>query len=737
MHALTRTVLSHRRAIVLIWLLLAVAGAATAKTTIGRLTTSYVLAGSPGYAANQRIAALYGSGGAATPTVAVITLPPGLRIDGRGVAAEAGRVFAAGHAVTHVRIADYATTGDRAFVTDGGRSTFALMFTPGNQPDTLQPADIAVARAVQAAAPAGWTVHVTGLRQLENATPARPGSGVIAEAMIGALGALVVLAFVFASVLAVLPLAVAGVSILATFLVLRAVTEVTDVSFIAEYLIALVGLGVGIDYSLLVVSRWREQRGRGQDPVAAIHAAMASAGRSVLLSGLVVSAGLLALLALPVPFLHGLAYAGLLIPLVSAAVALTLLPILLATAGQRLDWPRRHITPSPSRLWSSWARGVVRWRWAAAAVGLAALAGLILPVFSVHTGLPRATSLAASGPARAGLGTLLAGAVPPGVLTPIEVLSTGDTHVLASRLSRLPGVYAVVAPSSPDYRAGGTALITVLPAAEAGQPAGQRTVATVRSATAHDPAVAGVGGVGVEIIDFTEATYGNLWKMLALIALVTFGLLAVAFRSLLLPVKAVALNFAAVAAATGVVVFVWQEGHGSDTLWQVSATGAVTFWAPVFLFAFLFGLSMDYEVFILSRIREEYQATGSTPGAVVAGLGHTGRLVSSAALILALAFLAMSSAPATAIKILATGLGAGILIDATIIRCLLVPALVALFGRWNWWLPARPVWLRKRLPGPAADAGTARAPHRRGFRLVAARPPAQPGRQAAARRDGG
>ncbi len=175
-------------------------------------------------------------------------------------------------------------------------------------------------------------------------------------------------------------------------------------------------------------------------------------------------------------------------------------------------------------------------------------------------------------------------------------------------------------PSSPDYRADGTALITVLPAAEAGQLAGQATVAAVRSATAHDPAVAGVGGVGVEIIDFTAATYGNLWKMLALIALVTFALLAVAFRSLLLPVKAIVLNFAAVAAATGVLVFVWQDGHGSDTLWQVTATGAITFWAPVFVFAFLFGLSMDYEVFILSRIREEYQATGSTPGAVVAGL---------------------------------------------------------------------------------------------------------------------
>jgi RND superfamily putative drug exporter len=712
MQTLTRIVLSHRRAVALIWLLLAVAGAATAKTTIGRLTTNYALAGSPGYVTNQRIAALYDNGGAATPTVPVITLPAGQTIDGRGIAAEAGRVFAAGHAVPHVRIADYATTGDRAFVTAGGRSTFALIFTPGNQPDTLQPADFAVARAVQAAAPAGWTVRITGLRQLENTKPAKQGSAVIAEAMIGAVGALVVLAFVFASFLAVLPLAVAGISILTAFLLLRVVTEVTDVSFIAEYLIALVGLGVAIDYSLLMVSRWREQRARGQDPVSAVYAAMASAGRSVLLSGLVVSVGLLALIALPVPFLHGLAYAGLLIPLVSSAVVLTLLPILLATAGQRLDWPRRHIAAPPSRRWSGWARGVVRWRWASAAVGLATLAALIIPLFSVQIGLPRTTSLAASGPARAGLDTLLAGGVPSGVLTPIEVLTTGDTRVLTARLAALPKVYTVVAPSSPDYRAGGTAVISVLPAAEANLPTGQRTVGTVRSATARDPAVLGVGGVGVEIIDFTAATYGNLWKMLGLIALVTFALLAVAFRSLLIPVKAVALNFAAVAAANGVLVFVWQEGHGSDALWRVSATGAVTFWAPVFVFAFLFGLSMDYEVFILSRIREEYQATGSTPDAVVAGLGRTGRLVSSAALILALAFLAMSSAPSTAIKILATGLGAGILIDATIVRCLLVPALVALFGRWNWRLPARPARPHKRSPArmPAPDNASPKMP---------------------------
>jgi RND superfamily putative drug exporter len=167
-------------------------------------------------------------------------------------------------------------------------------------------------------------------------------------------------------------------------------------------------------------------------------------------------------------------------------------------------------------------------------------------------------------------------------------------------------------------------------------------------------------------------------------------LLVRAFRSLLLPLKAVILNVLSVGAAWGVMVFVWQYGFGSKLVWGIQSTGAITFWIPLMVFAFLFGLSMDYEVFILARVREEYDGTGSTNTAVVTGIGRTGRLVTSAALILFFAFVALSSSPGTDIKVMGTGLGAGILLDATVVRMLVVPALVSLFGRWNWWLPTLP-----------------------------------------------
>jgi RND superfamily putative drug exporter len=178
--------------------------------------------------------------------------------------------------------------------------------------------------------------------------------------------------------------------------------------------------------------------------------------------------------------------------------------------------------------------------------------------------------------------------------------------------------------------------------------------------------------------------------MFAVIALLTIALLARAFRSVVLAVKAIALNLLSMAATFGVMTWFWQKGHGSSALFGISATGAITFWIPLMVFAFLFGLSMDYEVFILTRVREEYDRTGSTDTAIVEGLGRTGRLVTSAALILFLSFASLASAPNTDVKVLATGLGVGILLDATIVRALLLPALVSLLGRFNWWLP-RPV----------------------------------------------
>jgi RND superfamily putative drug exporter len=198
-----------------------------------------------------------------------------------------------------------------------------------------------------------------------------------------------------------------------------------------------------------------------------------------------------------------------------------------------------------------------------------------------------------------------------------------------------------------------------------------------------------------------HAVYGSFPLMLGILGLLTFVLLARAFRSIILPIKAVILNLLSLAAVYGALVLIWQKGYGSNAIWGIPATGAITGWIPLMVFAFLYGLSMDYEVFILSRMREEYDATGSTPKAIVTGIGRTGRLVTSAALILFLAMAALGSAPVTDVKIFATALGTGILLDATVVRALLVPALISLFGRWNWWMP---VWAARILrvePSPA------------------------------------
>jgi putative drug exporter of the RND superfamily len=213
-------------------------------------------------------------------------------------------------------------------------------------------------------------------------------------------------------------------------------------------------------------------------------------------------------------------------------------------------------------------------------------------------------------------------------------------------------------------------------------------VRATQAAVDGKPGVIGVTGDGPIQQDYSHAVFGNFPLMFAIIAVVTFLLLARAFRSLLLALKAVVLNLLSMAATFGFMAWFWQSGHGSSAIFGIPATGAITFWVPLMVFAFLFGLSMDYEVFILTRVREEYDRCADTDAAVVEGLGRTGRLVTSAALILFLAFASLASAPITDIKVLATGLGVGILLDATVVRALLVPALVSLFGNWNWWLPA-------------------------------------------------
>jgi RND superfamily putative drug exporter len=270
---------------------------------------------------------------------------------------------------------------------------------------------------------------------------------------------------------------------------------------------------------------------------------------------------------------------------------------------------------------------------------------------------------------------------------------------VATRLAQVQGVHAAVAPNDPAWRRGGTAMVSVQPVAETSTSQGKETIAKVRQAAAAIPG-AQVGGNGPVNVDFGDVVYGRFPLMLGVIAAVTFVLLARAFRSLLLPAKAVLLNLLSVGAIYGVLKLVWQDGHGSG-LWGIPATGSVDTFIPLMVFAFLFGLSMDYEVFILARMREAYDRTGQTSTAVTEGIGRTGRLVTSAALILFAAFASLASGPQVTIKVFATGLGAGILLDATVVRALLVPALISLFGRWNWWLPTWAARLLRVEPSPA------------------------------------
>jgi putative drug exporter of the RND superfamily len=689
---LSRFVLRHRLAVVLAWLVVLIAGGAASSRVADRLAQDFSFPGQPGYEANVAILERYGNGGPSNPLVPVVTLPPGQGVDSPAVREGLTRASERLQAdpAKRLRVLTYASTGDRGLVGSDGRTTFAVVFPPYRGQQGPDPALAAtVSGAFRAALPAGATVQVTGLDELATQAVSGRDSGVLVETMIGALGALVVLAFVFGSLLAFVPLVVALFSILGTFLVILGLTAVTDVNFIIQYLVALIGLGVAIDYSLLVVTRWREERAAGHDPREAVHRAMDSAGRAVVFSAATVAVSLVVLAVVPIPFLRSIGFGSMLIPLVSMLVTLTLLPVLLATVGPRLDRRGRRRSGQASRLWTRWATGITRRPWLAVLAALVILVPLGMAALGLRLGEPTAASLRGSGPARAGLLTLERAGVPSGVLTPIEVVvdGGGDPAAVAGRLAEVPGVRAAAAPPDGAWRHGGGALVSVLPTAETSTGAGKDTVERVRDVAAGLPGVR-VGGSGALDIDATHALYGSFPLMLAVVALASFVLLARAFRSLLLPAKAILLNLLSIGAAYGVLVLVWQHGYGSSAIWGIDATGSIVPWVPLMTFAFLYGLSMDYEVFLLARMREAYDASGSTRAAVVGGLGSVGRLVTSAALILFLAFAALAGVPSVDVKVMATGLGAGILLDATVLRALLMPAAVVLFGRWNWWLPA-------------------------------------------------
>jgi RND superfamily putative drug exporter len=559
--SLTRWVLAHKRTVVIGWIVLTFAGIAASGPATENLENEFSVPDKEGWETNQLIAANYqGTGGDTSPLMPVTVLPEGESVDSPEVQADLAALDASlREALPEARIASYASTGDDTFVSDDGSTTYAVVY-PTPDPDSQfgenPEAEEAASKAVAGATVAGEPVKLTGFDALfEDSGAEADDSGVLIEALVGGLGALLVLIFVFASFLALVPLLMAFCSIMTTFLFLYFLTEITTVSPIVQFLIALIGLGVAIDYSLLVVSRWREEHTHGADNEAAVQKAMETSGRAVVFSGITVAIGLLALIALPLPFLRSMGYGGMLIPLVSTLAAITLLPVVLAKFGPRLDWPHRRTDDKASRAWTRWATAITKRRWVAAGAGVAVILALALAATDMQLGASDANTVAKSGEAKEGLDALQDSGIGEGSLLPHEILVSGGTNpeAVARDVAQAPGVHGAVAPDAEDWRRNGTAVVEAIPVPDSGSPEGEANLEAVRGAAYSSGPDVAVGGQPAANDDFIDAVYGSFPLMILLITVTTFILLARAFRSLLLPAKAIVLNVLSVAAAWGVL----------------------------------------------------------------------------------------------------------------------------------------------------------------------------------------
>jgi putative drug exporter of the RND superfamily len=699
----------RRSTIIFTWIALTIFGGFAAGQVSERWLQSFSIPGYSAYEASQRTFERFGTG-ERPPNVVVF------RTKGDATTSEAIRAAMDRALETSpgARTSSYFSTGSLAYVSEDRHTTFMEVYPAGSPEFDRKSGAEAMLKAASTGLPAGTTVHVTGLDPIMEANESgEAGTGVLVEALIGGLGALIILFFVFGTLPAItLPLAIAVSSILNTFTLVWILTYLTDVSIVVQFLIALVGLGVAIDYALLLIFRFRDELREGADVETALVETMTHAGKAVIVSGSTVAIGLLSLIVLPVPFIRSIGIAGMLIPAVSVLAAITLLPALLAVLGQRINsvrlLPKRlvdHGHPEDGS-WGRWARFVNARPVPVAAVGLAITGVLVFYGLQLNANEAQLKNVPGTGDAIVGRDALAAAGITPGVLKPLDVLveNGGDPEAVAERLRRVDGIAAAVAPK--DWREGDAAIVEAFPAIDGAAP-GIQTIID-RSTAALEGTDATVGGTAAVDRDLVHAIYGNFPYLLAFVLALTYILLARAFRSLLLPLKAVLLNLVSLAATFGILVVVFQLGHGSG-VWGIDAMQAINPWMPIMIFAFLFGLSMDYEVFMLTRMREAYDETGSTSKAIELGLARTGKLVTSGALVLMCAFLVLSTGPGFLIKELAIGLAAGIIFDATVVRALLVPALMRLLGDANWWLPAwahRPLLIRapEELPQAATES---------------------------------
>ncbi|MFG2330998.1 MMPL family transporter [Streptomyces sp. NPDC048604] len=548
--------------------------------------------------------------------------------------------------------------------------------------------------------------------------------------LIGLLAAATILFLAFGSlVAAALPIGMAIFGLTVGIATMTVLAGVTDVPTFAPILGSMVGLGVGIDYALFVLARHREYLARGLDPHEAAGRAVATAGRPVVFAGGTVVVSILGLAVANVPFMTvgGVAVSIVVLTMVLASV--TLLPAFLGAAGPRLGRAGRIGRALQTRKLGRLARRrdpvagavpAVGWRrWIGHvgrhpvpyAVGAAALLlTATLPVLGLRVGLPDDGSLPQSRTERRAY-DLVAEGFGPGTNGPLVIAADpagdpGAVDRLVATVAADPGI-ASVTPARID-RATGVATLVVFPTTSPQDKATADTLSRLRTevlpaAIGHGPARAHVGGAAASLSDVGRRTSERLPLFVAAVLALSFLLLMLVFRSVVVPLKAVLLNLLSIGAAYGIMVAVFQWGWGGALI-GLEATVPIVSFIPMFLFAILFGLSMDYEVFLLSRVREEYVRTGDNGTAIVEGVAGTARIITSAALIMVAVFLSFAVADDPSTKMFGLGLATAILIDATVVRMVLVPATMTLLGRANWWLPG---WLDRLLPrGPVGTDDT-------------------------------
>ncbi|WP_396024812.1 MMPL family transporter [Actinomadura sp. 9N215] len=627
-------------------------------------------------------------------------------------AAAAGRALTAG--LTRVegidQVQSYWGPGSPPSLRSGDRGS-ALMLARAPGEDEAQSAAVQRVRDKLAGDRGAVDVKIGGEAAIGEALGTGLEEDLALAEMIAIPLTLLLLLLVFRGVVAaLLPLVVGGAATFGAFFVLWAISRFNDVSMYSINLVTALGLGLAVDYSLLMVSRFREELDKGHGVDAAVVRTVESAGRTVVFSGVTVAVALTALVLFPLFFLRSFAYAGVGVVLVAVLVAVITLPALLKVLGHRVNAWRlpglRQAGGSESRRWAAVARRVLRRPGLVSVAVLALLLVLSGPLLGVQFGNPDARVLPSGDAARQATEQVQRDFGFAAEANPVVINGTPDPAATeayfadASRVEHVARVVTARGTWTDGRQVAGPTAQSARYAAESGQwfevvptamPMSQDAQDLVHDLRALDPPFeALVGGSTADLVDtkhaiFSVAPWAGLW-----IALATLVLLFLMFGSFLVPVKAIALNTLNLTAMLGAMVWIFQDGNLSGTL-GFTATGLTDTAMPLLMFAVAFGLSMDYEVFLLARIKEEYDRTGDNRTAIVTGLAKTGRIVTAAALVLSITFFAFATSGVTFMKMFGLGLGIAVLIDAFIVRATLVPALMKLAGNANWWAPT---WAR-------------------------------------------